>query len=98
MAKYMDPRSLVVKVNINNTSITNTRINLGATINVMTKETMEKLQLPGLRPTPIVLQLADRSTVKPEGMLEDIIVSVDSWEYPVDFMVLQPVAVLIHTC
>jgi hypothetical protein len=58
----------------------------------MTKETMEKLQFPGLRPTPTVLQLADRSTVKPEGMLEDIVVSVDSWEYPADFMVLQPKA------
>ena len=26
----------------------------------------------------------------PEGILEDIIVSLDSWEYPVDFLVLQP--------
>jgi hypothetical protein len=68
MAKYMDPGSSVVKVNINNTSITNNLVDLGATINIMTKETMEKLQLPGLR-----LQLADTSTVKTEGMLEDII-------------------------
>jgi hypothetical protein len=26
----------------------------------------------------------------PEGILEDITVSLDSWEYPVDFLVLQP--------
>lgn len=26
----------------------------------------------------------------PEGVLEDIIVSLDSWEYRVDFLVLQP--------
>jgi hypothetical protein len=42
-----------------------------------------------LRDTPTVLQLADRSIVKPEGMLEDIIISIDSWEYPTDFLVLQ---------
>jgi hypothetical protein len=82
MAKYMDPRSLVVKFNINDTSIANTLVDLGATINIMTKETMEKLQLSGLQPTPMVLQLENRSTLKPEGMLEDIIISLDSWEYP----------------
>ena len=90
MAKYMDSGSLVVRVNINNISIAHTLVDLGADINVMTKETMEKLQLPGLRPTPTILQLADRSTVKSVGMLEDVIVSTDLWEYPVDYMVLQP--------
>ena len=43
-----------------------------------------------LQHTTIVLELADRSKVTPEGILEDIIVSLDSWEYPVDFLVLQP--------
>jgi hypothetical protein len=56
----------------------------------MTKGTMEELKLFNLHHTPTVLQLADRSTIKPEGVLEDIIVSLDSWEYPMDFMVLQP--------
>jgi hypothetical protein len=50
---------------------------------------MDELQLSNLCHTPTVLQLAGRS-IKPEGVLEDIIVSLDSWEYPVDFMVLQP--------
>jgi len=78
LAKYMDPGSSVVKVSINNTSISNTLVDLGVAINVMTKEIMEKLQLPGLQSTPTVLQLVDRSKVKPKGMLEDIVVSVDS--------------------
>ena len=26
----------------------------------------------------------------PEGIVEDVLVSVDSWEYPADFLVLQP--------
>jgi hypothetical protein len=56
----------------------------------MTLQTMEQLQLLNLHPTPIVLELADRSKIKPEGVLDDVIVSLDSWEYPVDFMVLQP--------
>jgi ribosome biogenesis SPOUT family RNA methylase Rps3 len=65
-------------INTNNTSIPNTLIDLGVAINVMIKEKMEKIQLTGLHPTLIVLQLADRSTVKPEGILEDVMVFVDS--------------------
>jgi hypothetical protein len=80
MAKYMDPRSLVIKFNINKNSISNTLVELGESINVTTKETMEKIQFPCLRPTPTVLQLEDRSRVKLEVMLEDMVVSMDSWE------------------
>jgi hypothetical protein len=59
-------------------------------MNVMTLETMRHLNLQNLQPTTMVLELADRSKVVPEGILEDITVSLDSWEYPVDFLVLQP--------
>jgi hypothetical protein len=47
-----------------------------------------------LRKTTTVLQLADHSTVTPEGIVEDVMVSIDSWEYPADFLVLQPKAKL----
>jgi hypothetical protein len=64
MAKYVYPGSPIVNVNINNTSIPNSFIDLGETNNVMTKETMEKLKLPNLRSTPMILQLDDRHTMK----------------------------------
>ena len=57
---------------INNIQIPNTLIDLGATINVMTLETMRTLQLTNLQHTTIVLELADRSKVIPEGILEDM--------------------------
>ena len=56
----------------------------------MTITTMEGLQLGNLSPTPISLELADRSKVKPIGVLEDVIVTLASWEFPMDFMVIQP--------
>ena len=50
---------------------------------------MLKLNLQGsLRKTKIVLQLVDHSTVTPKGIIEDVMVSIDSWEYPVDFLAL----------
>ena len=65
-------------------------IDLGAAINIMSRQTMEQLKLPNLLFTPTLLQLADRSIIKPDGVLEDISISLDSWEYPVDFMILTP--------
>ena len=38
--------------------------------------------------TPVTLQLADKSLVKPDGIVEDICVGVDKYALPVDFIVL----------
>jgi len=70
--------------------IPNTLIDLGATINVMTKEIFTILGLHGLRQTPIILELVGRYRVKPEGVLGDIFIIVESWRYPTDFLILQP--------
>jgi hypothetical protein len=72
-AKYTDLGIPIVDVYINNICIPNTLIDLGATINVMTRETMKKLKLTNLHQTSTVLQMVDRSTVEPEGILEDIL-------------------------
>lgn len=69
MTKYVDLGSPIVDVHIDNTFILNTLIDLGDTINVMTKETIDKLRLLWLCQIPIVLQMVDRSTIKLEGIL-----------------------------
>ena len=54
--KYLDPGSPVVDVHINGTVIPHTLIDLGAAINVMTRDTMLKLNFQGsLRKTTTVL-------------------------------------------
>jgi hypothetical protein len=40
---------------------------------------MKNLNIQNLRPTPTVLELADRSKIKLEGIVEDVIVSLGSW-------------------
>lgn len=92
--KYVDPGNLVVTTFINGYPIRNNLIDLGATINLMTMETMSHIGSFDFLPTPTMLELADRSKVKREGVLEDIVVSLDSWEYPVNFYVLQPKTIL----
>jgi hypothetical protein len=56
----------------------------------MTILTMETLQLNTLRPTPTTFELVDRSRVTLVGFLDYILVTLDSWEYHVDFLVIQP--------
>ena len=46
-----------------------------------------------LKPTSVTLLLADRYAKVPRGIVEDLLVQVDQFIYPVDFIVLdtQPV-------
>jgi hypothetical protein len=48
-AKYFDPCSPVVNVQINNILISNTLLKLGAAINIMTHDTMQDLGLISLK-------------------------------------------------
>ena len=48
----------------------------------------KQLSLGELIPTTITLQMADRSMVKPEGVLEDVLVTVGKFVFPVDFIIL----------
>ena len=48
-----------------------------------------------LKNTNITLSLADRSVKIPKGIVEDVLVKVDKFYYPVDFVVLdtEPIAI-----
>jgi hypothetical protein len=89
LAKYGNPGNPIVTITINEVSIGNTLIDLGSAINVMTATTLEQLQFhPLLQPTPTILELSDKTRVIPEGILDDIMVTLASWEYLVDFLVI----------
>lgn len=90
LIKYRDLGNPMVTVQIDLVSISNTLVDLGAAINIMTSETLKLLGLKNLQPTPTILELADRSTIRPEGILKDVVISIASWEYPTDFLVLHP--------
>lgn len=47
-----------------------------------------QLGLGELKPTSVILQMADRSVKKPRGIIEDVVIQVDKLYFPVDFIVL----------
>ncbi|KAK8573047.1 hypothetical protein V6N12_029085 [Hibiscus sabdariffa] len=60
----------------------------GASINLMPKSVFQNLGIGEAKLTTVMLQLADRSYVQPEGKIEDILVRVDKFIFPTDFLIL----------
>ena len=92
--KYKDPGSPTISVNIGGTCIDKALLDLGASVNLLPYSMYEQLGLRELKPTNITLSLADRSVKIPKGIVEDVLVKVDKFYYPVDFVVLdtEPIA------
>ncbi|RVW89511.1 Pro-Pol polyprotein [Vitis vinifera] len=63
-------------------------LDLGASVNLLPYSVYKQLGLGELKPTTITLSLADRSVKIPRGVIEDVLVQVDNFYYPVDFIVL----------
>ncbi|KAG9450305.1 hypothetical protein H6P81_010270 [Aristolochia fimbriata] len=57
-------------------------------INIPFVEALMKLNLGELKETNITLQFANRSTKKPNGLIEDVLVRIGKFIYPCDFVVL----------
>ena len=92
--KYKDPRSPTISVNIGGTCIDKALLDLGANVNLLPYSVYKQLGLGELKPTNITFSLADRSVKIPKGIVEDVLVKVDKFYYPVDFVVLdtEPIA------
>ena len=63
-------------------------LDLGASVNLMPYSVYLQLGLGELKPTTMTLQLADRSVKIPRGIVEDVLIKVDAFYFPVDFVVL----------
>ncbi|GJZ72802.1 reverse transcriptase domain-containing protein [Tanacetum coccineum] len=65
---------------------------LGASINLMPLSVWEKLNLPDLTKTRMILELADRTISTPTGIAEDVFVKVGTFFFLADFVVVDYIA------
>ncbi|KAI5351574.1 hypothetical protein L3X38_004465 [Prunus dulcis] len=86
--KYKDPGCPTISYIIGNFIIEQALLDLGASVNLLPYSVYKQLGLGKLKPTSITLQLADRSVKIPRGMVEDVLVQVEKFYFPVDFIVL----------
>ena len=86
--KYKDPGCPTISMSIGGTCVEKTLLDLGASVNLLPYSIYKQLGLGELKPTSITLSLVDRSVKIPRGRIEDVLVQVDKFYYPMDFFVL----------
>ncbi|WJX67426.1 hypothetical protein P8452_51892 [Trifolium repens] len=86
--KLKDPGSFNIPCTIGNSHFDKALCDLGASINLIPLSVFRKLGLQEPTPTNISLQLADRSIAHPHGIVEDVLVKVEKFIFPADFVVL----------
>ncbi|KAK8557129.1 hypothetical protein V6N13_035233 [Hibiscus sabdariffa] len=87
-AKKTDPGSFTIECFIGHNFPTKALCDPGASINLMPKSVFQRLGIGEAKPTIVMLQLADHSYVQPEGKIEDILVQIDKFIFPADFLIL----------
>ncbi|XP_075492502.1 uncharacterized protein LOC142530556 [Primulina tabacum] len=86
--KLKDPGSFSIPFMIGDVFFHKALCDLGASINMMPLSVFRKLGLGEPKPTRMSLQLADRSFKYPRRVIEDVLVKVDKFIFPADFVVL----------
>ncbi|XP_059638644.1 uncharacterized protein LOC132280906 [Cornus florida] len=92
--KFKDLGTPTISCIIGNHQVKRALLDLGASVNLLPYSVYLQLGLGELKPTSTILQLADRSTKQPRGVIEDVIIKVDKFYFPVDFIVLDTEPVL----
>ena len=86
--KLKDPRSFTIPCSIGNTYCGRALCDLGAIINLMPMLVFKQLGIGEAHPTTVTLQLVDSSFALPEGKIEDVLIRVEKFVFPVDFIIL----------
>jgi hypothetical protein len=86
--KYKDLGCPTITCMIGVSQIERALLDLGASVNLLPYSVYVQLGLGELKPTTMTLQLADRSVKVPRGIVEDVLIKVDKFYFPVDFIVL----------
>ncbi|XP_016207408.1 uncharacterized protein LOC107647872 [Arachis ipaensis] len=86
--KLKDPGSFFIPSTIGNIPIDKALCDLRSSINLMALSMMKKLSIEEVKPTRMSLQLADRSLIIPNRVVDNLLVKVGKFIFPVDFVIL----------
>ena len=88
LSKLQGPDSFSIPCCIGDVQIKRALCDLGASVSLMPLSLCKKLQLPNLKSTTTLVQLADCSIRQPVGILEDLPVQVGKFVIPCDFFIM----------
>jgi len=86
--KLEDPGSFTIPCTIGSADFAKALCDLGASINFLPYSVFKTLGIGQPRPTSMRLQMADRSMKRTLGIIDDVLVRVDKFILPADFVIL----------
>ena len=86
--KLQDPSSFSMPFSIENSLSGKALCDLGESINLMSLSMFKRLNFGEAKLTTIVLQMADWSYKHPRGVIENVLLKVDKFLFPKDFVIL----------
>ncbi|XP_048228256.1 uncharacterized protein LOC125369530 [Ricinus communis] len=87
LEKKRNPKIFIVPCVIGDLT-SNALADLGASINFMSYSLFTKLGLSETKPTRMSIQLADRTVKHPRGIIEYVLVKIEKFISPVDFVIM----------
>ncbi|XP_070026422.1 uncharacterized protein [Nicotiana sylvestris] len=86
--KLEDPGAFTIPCTIGSTNFAKALCDLKAIINLMPYFVFKTLEIGKPRPTSMRLQMADQTMKIPLGIIDDVLVRVDKFIHPTDFVIL----------
>ncbi|XP_070025752.1 uncharacterized protein [Nicotiana sylvestris] len=86
--KLENPGAFTIPCTIGSVEFSKALCDLGAIINLMPYSIFKALGIGKPRPTSMRLQMADHTIKRPLGVIEDVLVRVDNFILPADFVIL----------
>ncbi|CAM8999545.1 unnamed protein product [Rhodiola kirilowii] len=86
--KMEDPGKFTIPCSIGDMNFSSPLADLGASVGVMPLAIYHKLKLKGVKTAKMTLQLADGTTSRPWGLVENVPIKVDKFYIPCDFVVV----------
>ncbi|GJU32185.1 zinc knuckle CX2CX4HX4C containing protein [Tanacetum coccineum] len=89
--KEQDPGSFILPCSIGKLDFNNALADLGASISVMPLSMYKRLGIGKLEPINMVIEMADNTKCTPKGIVENLLIKIDKFIFPVDFVILDMV-------
>ena len=87
LEKMQDPDSFTIPCEIGHANVGKALCDSRASISFMPLSAAKRLSLGELTPTAMTLKMANKTLAHPEGILEDVLIKVGKFIFPMDFVV-----------
>ncbi|GJT23109.1 putative reverse transcriptase domain-containing protein [Tanacetum coccineum] len=87
LLKELNPRSFTLPCTIGSLNF-HAMADLGASVNVIPKSMFEHLKLANLKKTDMLVEMANMTKIAPMGIVENVLVKIDKFLFPSDFVVI----------